>query len=139
MTATSPAGQGRGRPVAFDATARTVFLDALAAGAKLNEAAAKAGVTRNVPAQHAKTDRAFAAALTQAKAEGRAIRAATKPHSESHYKHDQCRAPECRALATAARTARRHAAEEPAETTPPTPLPDRSASSPSPFLLARAS
>ncbi|CAM5496039.1 hypothetical protein SANTM175S_04990 [Streptomyces antimycoticus] len=50
---------GRGRPVAFTADARTVFLDAVAAGAKLHEAAQKAGVSLYVLAQHAKDDVAF--------------------------------------------------------------------------------
>lgn len=130
---------GRGRP-AFDATARAALLDALTAGAKLGEAAAKAGVSRNTPAQHAKTDPAFAAALAEAKATGRTVRAATKPHSEAHYNHDGCRAPECRALATAARTARRHAVEEgAAEPAQPIPITGRTPDSPPSFSLARAS
>ncbi|MFD8626633.1 hypothetical protein ACFV4E_22580 [Streptomyces hygroscopicus] len=132
MTATGT-GRGRGRPAegdGFTTEAQGVFLDAVAAGAKQAEAAAKAGVSRNVPSRYAKTHAGFAAALADAKAKGRAVRAETMPHSEAHYNHHKCRARECRALATAARTARRAVAGEdtaPAETIP---MPDRAAKPP---------
>lgn len=132
--------QGRGRPVAFDATARAAFLDAVTAGAKLTEAAAKAGVSRNVAAQHAKTDPGFRAALDEAKARGRAVRAQSMPHGESRYNHAKCRCPVCCAKATAARTARRNAAEEePPVTTQPIPITGRTPESSTSFSLARAS
>lgn len=111
--AARPAGaRGRGRPVQFDADAQAAFLAAVTAGAKLGEAAVKAGVSRNVPSQHAKTDSAFRAALDEAKARGRAVRAAARPHGETHYNHDGCRTEACRAKATTARTARRHTAHD---------------------------
>ena len=141
MTTTST-GRGRGRPAAgegFTAEAQAAFLDALAAGAKLTEAAAKAGVSRNVPSRYAQTDAGIATALNDAKARGRAVRAETMPHSEAHYNHHKCRAPECRALATAARTARRTAAEEDTAPAEPIPINDRTPSSLPSFPLARAS
>ena len=144
MTAAGGTGRGRGRPAAgcgFTAEAQAALLAALAAGAKLAEAAAKAGVSRNVPAQHAKTNRAFAAALADAKARGRAVRAETMPHGEARYNHAKCRCTVCRAKATAARTARRAAAADTAqeETAKPIPLPTATGESPHSFLLARAS
>ncbi|HEY1157586.1 MAG TPA: hypothetical protein VGE95_15010, partial [Arthrobacter sp.] len=81
------------------------------------EAAAKVGVSRNVPAQHAKTNAGFRAALDEAKARGRAVRAATMPHSELHYNHYGCRAPECRAIAAASRARRRDDTTNPTEET----------------------
>ncbi|MFH8813094.1 hypothetical protein ACH4GZ_38845 [Streptomyces hygroscopicus] len=141
MTATGT-GRGRGRPAAgdgFTTEAQGVFLDAVAAGAKQADAAAKAGVSRNVPSRYAKTDAGFAAALTEAKARGRAVRAETMPHSEAHYNHYDCRAPECRALATAARTTRRAAAEEDTAPADPIPLNGRAPSSSPSFPLAKAS
>ncbi|NUP45425.1 MAG: hypothetical protein HOY76_52465 [Streptomyces sp.] len=148
MTASSrPAGaRGRGRPAlgdGFTATTQQAFLDAVTAGAKLTEAAAKVGVSRNVPSQHAKTDPAFRAALDEAKARGRAVRAATMPHSELHYNHYGCRAPECRAIAAAARARRRDDTTIPAEETPvtaqPIPITGRTPESSTSFSLARAS
>ncbi|MFJ1993042.1 hypothetical protein [Streptomyces asiaticus] len=131
---------GRGRPVAFTADARTVFLDAVAAGAKLHEAAQKAGVSRNVPAQHAKDDAAFRAALADAKTTGRQIRAQSMPHGESRYNHAGCRCPVCCRKATAARTARRAAAQEGAtEPAQPIPITSRTTETPPSFSLARAS
>ena len=147
MTAAGGTGRGRGRPVgsyAFDTDARAVFLQALTGGAKLHEAATKAGVSRNVPAQHAKVDAEFREAMAKAKESGRATRARTKPHSETHYNHDHCPAPACRRIATEARAARRHTTadtdeEEPTVTAQPIPLPAAGGESPHSFLLARAS
>ncbi|MDX3232925.1 hypothetical protein [Streptomyces sp. ME19-01-6] len=142
MTApgSSAAARGRGRPVAFDTAARAAFLDAVTAGAKLTEAAEKAGVSRNVAAQHAKADPAFRAALDEAKAHNRAVRAQSMPHAESRYNHAKCRCPVCCAKATAARTARRNAAEEePPVTAEPIPLTGRPPESSTSFSLARAS
>jgi len=100
------APRGRGRPVVFDQGARERFLAALTAGERLEDAARAAGVSRNVPARHAQADRAFAAALTEARATGRKARAERAPHGESRYNHQQCRCPVCRTDATRKRSGR---------------------------------
>ncbi|HEX5569290.1 MAG TPA: hypothetical protein VFY14_20630 [Streptomyces sp.] len=99
--------RGRGRPVVFDQDARTRYLAALETGTTAGEAAALAGVSRNVPARHAKTDRAFADAVQVARELGRKARAERVPHGESRYNHHRCRCPVCRTEATERRTGRR--------------------------------
>ncbi|MFJ2202456.1 hypothetical protein [Streptomyces violaceusniger] len=135
--------RGRGRPAegdGFTTEARAVFLDAVAVGAKLTEAAAKAGVSRNVPSRYAKTNPAFAAALDEAKTTGRQIRAQSMPHGEARYNHAGCRCTVCCTQATAARSARRRATtDDPEETAQPISLTNRQPSSSPSFLLARAS
>lgn len=105
----TPTGRGRGRPPVFEESARARFLTALEAGAAIAQAAKLAGVTRNVPARHARTDPAFAAALARARARGRAARAETTPHGESRYVHYGCRCGVCRKDASARRAGRRAA------------------------------
>lgn len=96
---------GRGRPAVFDEGRREKYLDAVAGGMKAHEAAVRAGVSRNVPAQHAKTDAVFAAALTLAKKKGRAQRLDDMPHDVSRYVNYGCRCQVCRADATKKRAA----------------------------------
>ncbi|MFI0929653.1 hypothetical protein ACH4TP_37880 [Streptomyces sp. NPDC021012] len=100
--------RGRGRPITkFTAETRQRFLDQVAAGARLADAAQNVGVHHNVPHRTARTDPAFAEALATAKARGRAARQDERPHDESRYNHQACRCDTCRAAATTARTARR--------------------------------
>ncbi|MFD3336084.1 hypothetical protein ACFWV1_26070 [Streptomyces sp. NPDC058700] len=99
--------RGRGKPAEFIADVRSRYLDEVAAGAKLGEAAVFVGVHRNVPARHARTDATFAAALETAKARGRKARQDRTAHDESRYNHLGCRCRVCRTTATAARTGRR--------------------------------
>ncbi|MGY0065138.1 hypothetical protein ACWY4P_53455 (plasmid) [Streptomyces sp. LZ34] len=143
--------RGRGRPaggLAFDATARATYLEAVTAGAKLTEAATKAGVSRNVPAQHAKTDPAFRAALDEAKAHGKKARMEAKAHGEYRYNHGGCRCGICRTEASKARAGRPDRADRPTrntrhkeapETTQPIPITGRTPGSSTSFPLARAS
>ncbi|MFE7547012.1 hypothetical protein [Streptomyces gardneri] len=99
--------RGRGRPAQFTADARQRFLDEVAAGVRLANAARLAGVHHNVPARHARTDAAFAQALDTAKRRGRAARQDAIPHDESRYNHLKCRCGKCRKAATTARAGRR--------------------------------
>jgi hypothetical protein len=116
----SPAPRrGRGRPVTFDDHQRQRYLDAVAAGAKLSEAALHVGITARWASQVAAQDSAFAAALETARAQGRKARAEAKPHDESRYIHGGCRCPTCRDHSTRNRTTRRHTARNTEETTDP--------------------
>ncbi|WP_093803926.1 hypothetical protein [Streptomyces sp. Wb2n-11] len=96
---------GRGRPAVFDEGRREKYLAAITGGMKAHEAAVRAGVSRNIPAQYAKTDSAFAAALALAKKKGRAQRLDDMPHNVSRYVNYGCRCPTCRADATKKRAA----------------------------------
>ncbi|MFD8384273.1 hypothetical protein ACFV2X_38125 [Streptomyces sp. NPDC059679] len=143
--------RGRGRPVggiAFDTAARVAYLEAVTAGAKLTEAAAKVGVSRNVPAQHAKTDPEFRAALDEAKARGKAARIEQMAHGEYRYNHGGCRCRICRTEASKARAGRPDRVNRPTRNTrhketpkkaQPIPITGRTPSSSTPFSLARAS
>ena len=51
---------GRGRPPVFTAERQDEFLELLAAGAKVGEAAQKVGIERHTPAALARRDAAFA-------------------------------------------------------------------------------
>lgn len=98
---------GRGRPVIFDEPAQAEFLRLVADGVHVGEAAAKVGVARKTPAQLAARNRAFAAALADAKVVGREARFAPDrlPHGRvSTYTNHNCRCPRCRTAATRARS-----------------------------------
>ncbi|MFC7794563.1 hypothetical protein [Streptomyces cinereoruber] len=98
---------GRGRPARFDEAAQQKFLDAVAQGMRVGDAARLVGVDPQAPRYRARQDAAFAEAFADAKARGKE----QAPHSESHYVNHGCRAPECRAAAAKARAARRGAAK----------------------------
>lgn len=99
-------GPGRGHPVVFDPHRREQYLAHIADGMKAHEAAVRAGVSRNLPSQHAAADPSFAAALTVAKAKGRAQRIDDMPHDESRYVNYGCRCPICTKDATTKRATR---------------------------------
>lgn len=98
---------GRGRPTAaFDANTRACYLEAVAAGARLGEAAQAVGVHRNLPAYHARHDLDFARALEEAIVRGKEARGVR--HGEVAYNEGRCRCTEiCTPAATAARARRR--------------------------------
>ncbi|MEE1812676.1 hypothetical protein [Streptomyces sp. BE133] len=98
----------------FDDAKRRRYLDAVAAGMTLADAAATAGVHHNVPPRHARTDPAFAQALADAKAAGKKVRQENVPHDEYRYNCLQCRCDVCCTAATKGR-AKRRAAAQPAE------------------------
>jgi hypothetical protein len=105
-----------GRPALyadFDAAAQDAYLEAVAAGERLDPAARKVGVHPNTPAVHASRDEAFAARFVDAKARGREARLDKTPHGESRYTNHGCHCDICRAAASAARTARRGARGRP--------------------------
>ncbi|MEU6016936.1 hypothetical protein ABZ826_23665 [Streptomyces sp. NPDC047515] len=106
MTNTRPA-HGRGRPAVFNTALRTQYLDAVRAGMYLGAAADHIGIHRNVPTRTARTDRQFAQALTDAKAEGRKARVEDVAHGEARYNNYGCRCRTCTAAATRARAERR--------------------------------
>ncbi|MFG2532799.1 hypothetical protein [Streptomyces sp. NPDC048516] len=98
---------GRGRPVVFDETLQAEFLRLVADGVHVGEAAAKVGVGRKTPSQLAARNRAFAAALTDAKTVGRSARFAPErlAHGRvSTYINHACRCPRCRTAASRARS-----------------------------------
>jgi hypothetical protein len=95
----------------FDAEKRRRYLDAVATGMTLADAAAAAGVHHNVPRRHERTDPAFAQALADAKAAGKKIRQEEVPHGEYRYNCLQCRCDVCCTAATKGRAKRRAAAQ----------------------------
>jgi hypothetical protein len=110
----------RGAPATkFDETARQKYLDAVAAGTPLGEAAALVNVTPTWTSSYAHNDPAFAQALADAKARGKAARDDKKDHGEYRYNVLGCRCDICTAAATTARRGRRHTAHDQAETPPP--------------------
>lgn len=118
-------GYGPGRPVEFARAEQQVFLDLVAGGAKLGEAAAKAGVHRRTPGKLAERDPEFAARLAAAKEAGRLAR---MPHGTPGCRRNHgCQRPECLAADNQARTRRRRstpADDEPEEAgAPVVPLP----------------
>ncbi|WP_327259950.1 hypothetical protein [Streptomyces sp. NBC_01240] len=120
------------------------YLDAVATGMNLADAATTAGIHHNVPRRHERTDPAFAQALADAKAVGKKIRQDNVAHDEYRYNCLNCRCDICCTAATKGR-ARRRAAAQPAEAEGQSgavgqvheirPEPKSSTS----FLLARAS
>ncbi|MFF6903480.1 PDDEXK family nuclease [Streptomyces hydrogenans] len=126
-------GRPAGAP-AFDATLRARYLEAVAAGARLGEAAQAVGIHRNLPAHHYRHDPEFARALDEAKTLGKQNRAVR--HGETAYNEGRCRCTDiCTPAATAARARRRAARRQ--EDTTPTPAepeaPPAAPSSPIPF------
>lgn len=112
-------GHGRGRPALFTGEHQDAYLDLVAAGVRLQEAAAKVGFDyrRITYARH--TQPAFARRLAEARARGARVRAdpTTWQHgSASTYNNLGCRCTPCRADATRARAASRgHAHPHPGE------------------------
>ncbi|MFG3244172.1 hypothetical protein [Streptomyces sp. NPDC048157] len=98
----------------FDEKKRHRYLDAVATGMNLADAATTAGIHHNVPPRHARTDPAFGQALADAKAAGKKVRQGNVAHGEYRYNCLQCRCDVCCTAATQGRAARR-AAAQPAE------------------------
>jgi hypothetical protein len=83
----------------------------------LKEAAARIGISENVPQRHARTDPGFAAALKEARAAGKKIRIDELPHNEYRYNHHGCRCTNgCARDATKGRAARRRTTAETTDT-----------------------
>lgn len=128
----------------FDDTKRRRYLDAVATGMTLADAATSAGVHHNVPRRHERTDPAFAQSLADARTAGKKIRQENVAHGEYRYNCLQCRCDVCCTAATKGR-AKRRAATQPDEPEDQSgavgqvheirPEPKSSTS----FLLARAS
>ena len=96
---------GRGRPPIFDQAAQDAFLNLVASGVRIGDAADKLGISRRTPTQLAARNPGFAPRLAAAKAAGRHQRI---PHGTAGgYNNHQCRCPRCTAAATAARTKHR--------------------------------
>jgi len=140
--------RGRGRPAGgavFDEATRQQFLDQVAAGAHLGEAATAVGIHRNLPGYHARTDGVFARRLEEALARGKEARADKVPHGEYRYNVLKCRCEICTPAASAARAGRRHAADADAIREPDSPAPVRAVpqapepESPTSFLLRSCS
>ncbi|MFJ1827390.1 hypothetical protein [Streptomyces sp. NPDC088178] len=98
----------------FSEEKRRRYLDAVATGMNLADAAAAAGIHHNVPRRHERTDPAFAHALADAKAAGKKVRQENVAHGEYRYNCLGCRCDVCCTAATKGR-AKRRAAAQPAE------------------------
>ena len=125
--------QGRGRPVVFDADARTRYLAAVTTGIPLAEAAASVGVVERTVRLVAQTDPQFAAARKRAQAAGRQARIDQLPHDEYRYIHHHCHCDVCTKAATEARAGRRDRASR-----APVLTLDREAVKPKSFSLLEA-
>ncbi|KIF66262.1 hypothetical protein HY68_36765 [Streptomyces sp. AcH 505] len=136
MTQVAAAKRRPGRQVTFTPDRRQQYLEALATGMLLKDAAAHVGISPNLPRLHQRADPGFAQAVQEAKQIGRKVRQDTTAHGESRYNNQGCRCRTCRAAATAARTNRRHQTPETSghiiNITPPEP------SAPGALLLLRA-
>ncbi|WP_331731604.1 hypothetical protein OG298_45395 (plasmid) [Streptomyces sp. NBC_01005] len=100
----------------FDDAKRQQYLDAVAAGMTLADAAATASIHHNVPRRHERADAAFGRALADAKAAGKKVRQANVAHGEYRYNCLACRCDVCCTAATKGRAKRRAAAQpDPAE------------------------
>lgn len=130
---------GRGRPAAFSDAVRQQYLAAVADGMRLGEAAHHLGVSINLPRRHARTDPAFAEALTVAKAQGKKLRDDRKPHSEGHYNHQDCRNPDCGTASRRGRATRRARAAASQPEAQAAEVHDLRPELPHPLPLARAS
>ncbi|MFF9787236.1 hypothetical protein [Streptomyces nigrescens] len=96
---------GRGRPPIFDQAAQDAFLNLVASGVRIGDAADKLGISRRTPTQLAARNPSFAPRLAAAKAAGRDHRI---PHGTAGgYNNHACRCSRCTAAATAARTRHR--------------------------------
>lgn len=128
----------------FDDTAKQRYLDHVATGLNLADAAAATPIHHNVPRRHERTDSLFARALADAKAQGKKIRQENVEHGEYRYNCLQCRCDICCTAARTGRASRRAAAEhdpDGGQSGPPGEVHDIRVQpkSLSPFLLARAS
>ena len=85
---------GRGRPPVFTAERQDEFLELLAAGAQVGEAAQKVGIERHTPAALARRDRDFADRYDRAMHAGRR-RAIPHGTAAGHDVHG-CRCTPCR-------------------------------------------
>ncbi|MET7713754.1 hypothetical protein [Streptomyces sp. NPDC005407] len=130
-------GPGSGPTHRFNDQLRNQYLEAVADGMRLAQAATHTGISLNIPRRHALNDPAFAAALQQARAQGKKIRDDTKGHDESHYNNQKCRHPTCVEAARTGRAERRErqTEDEPADVHNIRPQPEPGP----PFPLARAS
>lgn len=104
--------RGRGRPVVFTDDVRRTYLDHVAHGMYLKDAAAAIKMTARAVKFHVRADPQFAAALKTARAQGAAARREALPHTEYRYNHHECRCRTCRKDASTARQGRRAAAKE---------------------------
>ncbi|MEU9014216.1 hypothetical protein AB0D12_31495 [Streptomyces sp. NPDC048479] len=130
-------GPGSGPAHRFNDQLRQQYLDAVAEGMRLQDAAAHVGISLNIPQRHARTDNAFASALQQARAQGKKLRDDAKEHGEAHYNNQHCRHPKC---VEAIRTGRAGRREREAEDQPAELHDIRPQIAPEPpFPLARAS
>ncbi|MFF1916194.1 hypothetical protein ACFVYE_32325 [Streptomyces sp. NPDC058239] len=128
----------------FSEEKRGRYLEAVATGMNLADAATTAGIHHNVPRRHERTDPGFAQALADAKAAGKKIRQENVAHGEYRYNCLKCRCDVCCTAATKGR-AKRRAGVQPEEPEGPSeavgqvheirPEPKSSTS----FSLARAS
>lgn len=101
----------RGRPPVFDDEARAQYLEALAEGGSMVDAASAGGITARWASHLASVDAGFAEARRVAKRNGKRARSAGRPHgSEGRYVHEKCRCELCTKAAATARQARRDAA-----------------------------
>ncbi|MFD3516304.1 hypothetical protein [Streptomyces sp. NPDC058657] len=85
----------RGRPPIFDTALRAQYLDLVTAGMPLGEAALTVGISLRLPTSTAQREPAFAQLLLTAKQKGRQVRAESKEHGVTRYKHYDCRCPTC--------------------------------------------
>lgn len=133
----------RGRPATFDDALRHKYLEAVAAGMYLKDAAPHCGIHPSTPKLARRTDKAFAAALDHARAEGRKARLENLDHDEARYNNYGCRCTTCRTAHTNARRGRRQTADTdpPAEVIDlhPTPANTAAESVLLPLLLVKAS
>jgi hypothetical protein len=105
---------GRGRPPVFDAERQKAYLELVAAGVKLGEAAAKVNIDRRTVTYLTRRDPEFAERLTRARARGREQRV---PHGTPEgYDNYDCRCGPCTKASSAARARRggRSHTDEPA-------------------------
>ncbi|MFD8516499.1 hypothetical protein ACFV27_36840 [Streptomyces antimycoticus] len=95
---------GRGRPPVFDAERQQAFLELVAAGTRIGEAAAKTRIARRTVNALARRDDQFAERLQAAKAQGRSARI---PHgTPGGYDNWDCRCGPCTKASSAARARR---------------------------------
>ncbi|MGW5690307.1 hypothetical protein ACWEWX_04855 [Streptomyces asiaticus] len=95
---------GRGRPPVFDTERQEAFLELVAAGTRIGEAAATTRIARRTINALARRDDRFAERLTAAKARGRE---AHIPHgTPGGYDNWNCRCGPCTKAASAARAQR---------------------------------
>ncbi|MFF8610821.1 hypothetical protein ACF06X_33485 [Streptomyces sp. NPDC015346] len=117
----------------FTEAVQARFLDAVANGMYLGEAARSVGLRADLPSRYVRTDPTFAAALADAKALGKKRRVEDAPHNEARYNNHGCRCTTCRRAATTARAGRR--AQEPTEPEPEADILDLNRQSPTSFSL----